>query len=190
MAVPDDEVNDILRVKPTAVYANLGRQNQARAQRKLGRSNETILIGNFIAFTPNYLPNVSEQKRQEFWLVKVVEVYAKDKEEKVRIRLFNTTVAKNASAGKAAKWTIWIGPKDYEPYDWVTSDRIIIQIPALTSTGLVTARGRERIMNMLRLLALEKAEAANAKQALESVGREDDNEGDEGDEGDEEGDDE
>ena len=121
---------------------------------------------------------------------KVVEVYAKGKEEKVRIRFFNTTVAKNASAGKAAKWTIWIGPKDYEAFDWVTSDRILLHIPKLTRTGLVTARERDRIKNMLRLLAVEKAEAAKAKQALESVGCEGDNEGDEGDEGDEEGDDE
>jgi hypothetical protein len=86
-AVPDEAVNNILRTKPISVYSNQGRQNLARGQRKLGRCDEEILINNFIAFIPNYLPDVPERQRQEFWLRKVTEVYAK--EEKVRIRFYN-----------------------------------------------------------------------------------------------------
>ena len=119
---------------------------------------------------------------------KVVEVYAKEKEEKVRIRFYNTRVAKNASAGATAKWILYIGPKDSLRFDWVTSDRILIQIPELTKTGLVRARERDRIKNMLRLLADEKAKALadeEEKEALatkESGGGEVDSEGDEGEE--------
>ena len=129
---------------------------------------------------------------------KVVEVYAKDKEEKVRIRFFNTTVAKNATAGGTAKWTLWIGPKDYEAFDWVTSDRILLHIPQLTGTGLVRAPERDRIKKLLRYIADEKAKKAladeKAKKALatkESGEGEGDSEGDDSDdEGDDEGDDE
>ena len=123
--------------------------------------------------------------------ITVILFTSKDKKEKVRIRFFNTPVSKNASAGKSAKWTLWIGPKNYEPFEWVTSDRILIQIPELTPTGLIKAYFRDRIKKMLRFLADEKAEAdVKAKEALESVGGEGDSEGDEGDEGDDEGDDE
>jgi hypothetical protein len=57
-AVPDEEVNNILRTKPVAIYSIQNRQNLAREQRKLGRCEEVILIGNYITFTPNYLPSV------------------------------------------------------------------------------------------------------------------------------------
>ena len=119
---------------------------------------------------------------------KVVEVYAQGKEEKVKIRFFNTRVAKNASAGATAKWTVYMGPKSSPRYDWVTSDRILIQIPELTKTGLVTAFDRDRIKNMLLLLADEKAKKALATK--ESGEGEGDSEGDDSDDSDDEGEDE
>jgi hypothetical protein len=185
-AVPDEEVNRILRIKPISVYSNQGRQNLAREQRRMGPSGEEILIGNFIAFKTNYLPN--EQKRQEFWLGKVIEVDGD--QEMVRIRFSNTSVVKNASAGHTATWTVLTGGTSSK-YDWVTSDRILIQVPKLTKTGLVKKPCRDRIQRMLLHLADEEARKALAtKESGEGEG-EGDGEGDDSDdESDDEGDDE
>jgi hypothetical protein len=187
-AVPDEEVNRILTIKPIAVYPNQFRQNLARKQRRLGRCEEEILINNFIAFTPNYLPNVPEQRRQEFWLGKVTEV--DPEQEKVRIRFYNTSVVKNASFGHTATWNVYTGgPKTSPKYDWVTSDRILIQIHTLTKTGLVKKPCRDRIKTMLLHLADEEARKALATK--ESGEGEGDGDGDESDdESDDEGDDE
>ena len=119
----------------------------------------------------------------------VTEVYAKGKEEKVRIRFYNTRVAKNASAGATAKWTLYMGPKNSLRYDWVTSDRILIQVPKLTNTGFFKKPCRDRIKNMLLHLADEEARKALATK--ESGEGEGDGEGDDSDdERDDEGDDE
>ena len=70
-----------------------------------------ILVKNYIAFTPNYLPNVPEKQRQEFWLGKVTEIHAQS--EKV----------KNASSGNnTATYTLFTGGRSAK-FDWVTSDR-------------------------------------------------------------------
>jgi hypothetical protein len=107
-AVPDEEVNNILRTKPVAIYSNQNRQNLAREQRKLGRCEEVILIGNYIAFTPNYLPSVKKKQRQEFWLGKVIEIHAKS--EKVNVLFWHTPVLKNASSkNNNAKYRVFTG---------------------------------------------------------------------------------
>jgi hypothetical protein len=114
-------------------------------------------------------------------LGKVTEVYAK--EEKVKIRFYHSGVTKNASSGNnIAMYTLFTGGPSAK-FDWVTSDRILIQVPKLTTTGRVKQRCRDRIKTMLFYLEEEKKRKALAtKESGEGEG--------EGDEGDAEGDDE
>ncbi len=155
-AQPDPRATRLLTLPPRSLSHNLNEQNQARANRRLGIADEVLVVGNFVAFRPNYKTSVPADKRQEYWLGKIVQLDAEN--ELVYVRYYHTSCKANASKGSTAYWRLWNGSSTPKA-DWIPMRRMLIQIPELTSKSLVPSGYRRRIVDALKVPMTQESES-------------------------------
>lgn len=163
-----------IRMAPYTIFHDANDQDWARKQReKKGHCEEHILVGNFLAYLPNYTTITQVADRNEFWLGKVTDLDSNDNV--VQVRMYHTGSKQNATKGDNAKYKIWAGSPSS---DWIEASRALCQFAKLTNKGRVDAKIRKRIANAIEVDALEKSTAKSSSSSSSSSSSKDDDESD------------
>ena len=112
----DDNVPDespppaLLQAPPVAIFNNPNEADFMRDQRRTrGHASNILVVGWYVAYTPDYLPSVPFNQRNDFWVGRITALDPKAR--RVSINLYNSSCLKNnadntgAAQSKYKRWT-------------------------------------------------------------------------------------
>ena len=147
-----------LRIRPApAIYQNQSLQNLARELRKTrGRADNELVIGNFVATTTHYTAETPPNQRNKFWVAKIAEIDADERQ--INVRWYNTVTVNNldqtGNRSNRAKYRAWTKDNGME---WIDVSRVLTQFVKLTNKGgFVGAPILKRIKNAIELNAADE----------------------------------
>ena len=124
-----------LFARPTTMFASQSHQARAREQRRTqGHASKPVAVHSFVAYTTHYTAAYPKEKKQAFWLGKVIGV---DVEEgKVHLQRWHTGTIDNLNLEKKAtpQYRVWTGRG--EKTEWIEVTRVLGDQAYRTKQGL------------------------------------------------------
>jgi hypothetical protein len=146
--VKEDDNSDHLLFRPTTIFHSQSHQQRARESRKAqGHASNPIVVGKFVAYVTNYLPDVLPEGRQDFWVGKVTKIDTNDST--VHIQCWHTNVTDGVKNDRA-QYRVWIGPVKTE---WINLSCVLETFDLTPRGHLIDARTRRSIGKALVLHA-------------------------------------
>ena len=146
----EDADDQELALPPATLFRSFAQQKRARYNRQIyGYSKNTITIGNFIAYRPNYTEDTPNEKRQDFWVGKVQSLNVAERF--VRIKCYHTGAIRNAESNNAV-YRMWTG--NHQIVDVKMAD--IYNTFALTSAGRIKKNTLRFITQAISLMEEQK----------------------------------
>jgi len=154
----DEPVTDLsMHCRPTHIQPGARQQLEERANRQRGGCPlNSLIVGNFVAFTTNYTDDTKEEQKQAFWLGKVVKLFPN--EDKLQIKCWHTNTLDNTNAPRA-KYRAYTGAHSTRT---IELERVLYTFTKLSQKGsLIQAPDRRQIEGALRLVEADRQRAAN-----------------------------
>ena len=128
------------------------RADARERHKRQGHASRPLQIGDFVAYVPDYAPTFPSNKKQDFFLGKVLDLDAAART--VKIQMYHTSVVKNLTSNTAS-YRVWLGKKGGDNEKgryWISLDVVLEAFNDLTKKGrLVDAGIRKKINNALIL---------------------------------------
>jgi hypothetical protein len=145
----EDEEEDQLYARPTTVFQSQSHQNRARAlRRKQGHASNPLVVGRFVAYTPNYTTETKDDDKQLCWVGKIINIDADSRQ--VRLQRYHTSTIKNLDCERNCGYRVWMGP---DPKEWIDVTRVLETFDLTEKRRSVPNNFRRKIQTALLLIA-------------------------------------
>jgi hypothetical protein len=151
----EDQDHPQLELAQRTMFETQSAQNRAREERReKGYSKNLLVIGNFIAYEPNYTTTTKAADRSDFWVGEIVSLNRVDRE--VNIRMYHTPTKRNGNANtrNSPMYKAWTGNRsNRQTTDSIAMSRVY-ETFSLTAQKRIRKRDIRYIMKAkdLRLL--------------------------------------